>query len=260
MLAQSATALPGDDWAYEPKWDGWRGVLTSGRLQSRHEKDLSHRFPELLGQVPDGTTLDGEVVCWQDGRLHFAGLQGRVRGGGANVAFVVFDVLEHQYDDQRGLPYQQRRLLLESLDLSPPLHLVESTASRQTALRWWDEYRLVGIEGLVAKRLSDPYRPGRRDWLKLRHRDTVELVVTGLIGSLHQPSGVVLGQALDAHQRHLAVSLPLQADIALEIAGSAEPLSDRPVTLAFGLPGQDPVSADPRQAEPRRRGPHRQHR
>jgi ATP-dependent DNA ligase len=101
VLARTATELPGDGWAFEPKWDGWRGVLSRGRLTSRHGKDLSRRFPGLLGQLPIGTRLDGEIVCWSHGRLDFAGLQ---RGQRDGICFVAFDVLHAAGNDVRKLP------------------------------------------------------------------------------------------------------------------------------------------------------------
>lgn len=238
-LARPAEALPGDGWAFEPKWDGWRGVLAAGRLSSRHGTDLSRRFSELLRQVPEGRVLDGEIVCWTDGRLDFRGLNRRSAGN--SVAFVVFDILKHGGQDQRRLPYRTRRKLLTTLELRPSLHLVESTTDQTTALRWWEDYRPVGIEGLVAKRLADPYRPGQRDWLKLRHRSTEDFLVVGVTGTAERPSGLVLGQQDGERVRTVAVSLPLSAELSAEIGPQLTPLVDHPVPLAFGLPGQEPV-------------------
>ena len=130
MLARPATALPGEDWAYEPKWDGWRGLLSRERLLSRHGKDLTRHFPELLGLLPAGTLLDGEIICWHQGRLDFTGLQRRVRGSGEQVCFVAFDLLKLDGQDLRPLPYRDRRRLLERLPLRPPLVLVESSTER----------------------------------------------------------------------------------------------------------------------------------
>ena len=207
VLARPARSLPGDGWAFEPKWDGWRGLLTSDMVTSRQGKDLRRHFPELLGLLPTGTTLDGEIVCWRNGRLDFAGLHRRAED--ASVCYVVFDLLEVDGNDLRARPYRERRAVLEGIALAPPLTLVESTADRAVALRWWEDYRAVGIEGLVAKKLDDPYRPGQRDWQKLRHRDTVDMVIIGLIGNPAAPTGVVLGSPTNA-ARPAALSLPLQ--------------------------------------------------
>jgi ATP-dependent DNA ligase len=98
MLARLERTLPrGEQWRYEPKLDGFRGLLwhsTSGSVQllSRNLKDLGAAFPELVsaGQdLPVGTLLDGEIVIADaDGRSNFGapgtprrGQTKRARGG-----------------------------------------------------------------------------------------------------------------------------------------------------------------------------------
>ena len=234
VLARPATELPGEGWVSEPKWDGWRGVLSRTRLRSRHGKDLSRRFPGLLGQLPSGVVLDGEIVCWTDGHLDFAGLQ---RGQRQGICFVAFDVLRCDGEDVRSKPYADRRRLLTGLDLTAPISVVESTTDRATALRWWEDYRAAGLEGLVAKRLDQSYRPGQRDWLKLRHRVTIDLIVTGIMGDPSAPTGVVLGRPrADGRLRNVGVSLPLSADLSRELADLVTITGTRAEPVLLGCP------------------------
>jgi len=96
-----------------------------------------------------------------------------------------------------------------------PLHLVESTTDSATALRWWGDYRYVGLEGLVAKRVNDPYRPGRRDWL--RHCNTEDFLVLGVTGVASAPSALVLGRHDGQRLRVAAVSKPLSVDLSADL-------------------------------------------
>ncbi len=236
MLARTATELPGDGWAYEPKWDGWRGVLTARRLLSRNGKDLSRRFPSLLGLVPAGTTLDGEIVCFLDGRLSFSGL---ARGGRAGIAYVAFDVLRHEGGDVRRDTFRNRRALLETIALPPPLVLVESTNDRAQADIWWDSYQAAGLEGIVAKRLTDPYRPDQRDWLKVKYQHTVDLIVVGVVGPVDRPTGVVLADpSQQSDHKPAATSQPLSGPLSIEIGGLVVPTGEATRSSGAGFFGR----------------------
>ena len=105
------------------------------------------------------------------------------------------------------------------MDLTAPISVVESTTDRAMALRWWEDYRAAGLEGLVAKRLDQPYRPGQGDWLKLRHRTTVDLIVTGIMGDPSAPTGVVVGRPIaNGRVRNVGVWLPSTSDLSRELA------------------------------------------
>jgi bifunctional non-homologous end joining protein LigD len=199
MLARSATRPPdGDGWAFEIKWDGVRvlAYVEDGlRLESRTGEDVTHRYPELQGLAGElrgrRAILDGEVVaCDPDGHPSFQRLQARMgltsptairrRVADTPVTYMAFDVL---YLDDRvtvELPYEERRALLEGLELdgaswqTPRYHLGEGTALLEAT-------RDRDLEGLVAKRLGSPYRPGRRtpDWVKVRNLRRQELVIGG---------------------------------------------------------------------------------
>ncbi len=192
--------------AYEPKFDGWRGLLFSrqGVLQSRQGHDLAGRFPELItaGQTVGDVVLDGEIVATREGRLDFGALAGSPHtrnASGVVVYFVAFDLLAAGRHDHRGRPYRDRRARLAKLmeGVRPPLQLMPSTTDRAKALAAWMQPHAaaVGIEGVLIKRLDGPYQPGRgRDWVKVRYTVVVEAVVIGVTGDPQRPLELVLAR------------------------------------------------------------------
>lgn len=195
MLATLADGVPrGPEWAHEVKWDGMR-VLADVRgggltLTSRSGRDVTVSFPELvpLADLYDDMLLDGEVVSLVDGRPSFGALAERMHVGDARraaraavahpVTFVVFDVVRLLGQDLTRQPWSTRRTLLEQLELDgprvhvPPVHDDGETLLAATA----DQ----GLEGIVSKRRTSAYSPGRRrpagatasapgDGLPLRH-------------------------------------------------------------------------------------------
>jgi DNA ligase-1 len=178
------------DWQAEWKWDGIRSQLLrrAGQtfLWSRGEELVTERFPELgeLGPyLPAGTALDAEVLPWRDGAvLPFAVLQkriGRKKLGKkilaeAPVAVMAYDLLELDGVDLRERPLRDRRRKLEHLirSVHAPDRLLLSPV---IAAASWEELAAIraesrerGVEGLMLKRLSSPYRVGRQrgDWWK----------------------------------------------------------------------------------------------
>jgi bifunctional non-homologous end joining protein LigD len=193
--------LPSDEqgWAYEIKWDGVRAIAYCEpgqvRLESRNLREISGQYPEVraLALELEGrpAVLDGELVAFDEQeRPSFQLLQRRMHVASAAevrrrmretpVTYVIFDLL---YLDRRTMvdrPYEERRAELESLGLdsqswqTPAFHrgdgAVLLAASRER-----------GLEGVVAKRLQSPYRPGRRtrDWIKIKNVRSQELVIGG---------------------------------------------------------------------------------
>jgi DNA ligase-1 len=177
------------DWLVEWKWDGIRAQLLrrggAVYLWSRGEELITERFPELAraaqALLPDGTVLDGEILAWRDGRpLPFAILQRRIGRkkltdkvlAEAPVVFVAYDLLEDEGRDRREAPLAERRAILERrVENGRPFFLpspaVEAPAWEGVA-RVREEARERGVEGLMLKRLTSPYRTGRRkgDWWK----------------------------------------------------------------------------------------------
>ncbi len=193
MLLSRAWELPvGEGWAFEPKWDGFRCLASLGedtRLRSRRGTDLTPRVPELRrlhDRVPVSVVLDAELVAVRSGVPSFDALRRRVLLGrssepGVTVMVVAFDLVVLGGRDITALGYERRRGILESLGIEGPgLQLTLSCpASEGPAL--FAATRDRGMEGVVAKRLGSPYRPGVRstDWVKVKHFTTTEFTVGG---------------------------------------------------------------------------------
>jgi ATP-dependent DNA ligase len=223
----AASALPGGT-VYEPKWDGFRVALTrdgpSVRLWSRQGKDLGGAFPEVLAageeHVPPGCAIDGEVVCWKNDRLDFDALQRRLSATARTigrlvrdepVSYVVFDLLAVAGRDVRDHPYHVRRALLEELATGwePPFTLCPSTRDRSQAEEWMRDYPVAGVEGIVAKGADQGYAGGRREWLKVKRRNTFELICGAVSGTIEHPETLILGRFVDGELRVVGRTAPV---------------------------------------------------
>jgi bifunctional non-homologous end joining protein LigD len=281
MLARVTERPPrGDGWAFEVKWDGVRALAFLGsepRLCSRRGEDVTRRYPELTGLAAAlggrRALLDGEIVClMDDGTPSFQRLQRRMgltseaesrrRSSIEPVTFVAFDLLH--LDDRSLLraPYAERRALLAELGLDgphwrTPAHHVGDGEAILAAAR---ERRL---EGLVAKRIESPYRPGRRsaDWLKLALRRRQEFVIggwhpgegvrSGRIGSLavgYWDSTPTEAARLGSEQRLVcagAVGSGLTQAALAELERRLEPLRRPTSPFAFATPQRETRYCDP---------------
>jgi ATP-dependent DNA ligase len=199
MEALLAAELPeGDGWQYEPKWDGFRCIARrDGKnvaMISRSGKPLGRYFPEVLEIL--GTTkeksfaVDGELILPLADRVDFEALQMRLHPAESRIRklaketparLMLFDVLKigpKAFDD-RSLVDRRRALeafyeanAVEGLLLSP------STVDRDVALGWLE--RSGGaLDGVVAKRLDQPYRFGERAMIKVKQLRTADCVVGG---------------------------------------------------------------------------------
>jgi len=195
MEAELVRELPvGDGWQYEPKWDGFRGVFENmGKelaMWSRNERPLLRYFPELrsLGELlPAKSALDGEIVIARDGALDFDAMQTRLHPAESRIRklsaeipaeYVVFDVLVWDGEPVWKLPLEERRVRVESLSgyrLSP------ATRDVAEARAWLERFEALGLDGVIAKRLGSPYRPGSRDAVvKVKEHRTADCVVIGV--------------------------------------------------------------------------------
>jgi ATP-dependent DNA ligase len=188
QLALSRRELPeGDGWAFEPKYDGFRAIVfvdgAETMLQSRGGKPLSRYFPELA--FPPGRyVLDGEIVIAAgDGREDFGALQQRIHPAASRIerlaaetpaAYVVFDLLARDDESWLRRPFAERRGGLEAMDAGE-LRLSPLTRDRAKAEPWLRE-----VEGVIAKQLDAPYRPGeRKGMVKVKRLRTIDCVVVG---------------------------------------------------------------------------------
>jgi ATP-dependent DNA ligase len=196
MEAQLVRSLPeGDGWQYEPKWDGFRGVLENDggelALLSRNDRPLLRYFPELapLGELlPPHSALDGEIVIARDGALDFDSMQmrlhpaeSRIRKLSAEIPaqFIAFDILLWDGEPIWKLPLEERRAALERL--AKGFTLSPATRDLADARGWLDRFEAMGLDGVVAKKLGVPYLPGSRDGVvKVKEEKTADAVVVGL--------------------------------------------------------------------------------
>lgn len=263
---QDVIPLPGEfagGCAYELKWDGFRLVAvcrpTGTTLWSRRGTDLTRRFPDvaiaLERQVPSGVVLDGEVVVWNGDRLDFDLLSRRLVTGPAEMpalaarwpaSYVAFDVLARDTTDLRPRPWTVRREQLVELAATwrPPLQLAPATEDPATAASWFAAYAEAGVEGLVVKPVRSRYTPGRRTWVKVKHRQTYEMIVGGVLGPLQRPDFLVLGRYRDGELIIVARSVRLGDAQAAAMANlltpptGIHPWPDHVSGGRFGEPGE----------------------
>jgi bifunctional non-homologous end joining protein LigD len=208
-------------YGYEIKWDGVRAIaLCSGgrvRLESRTLRDTAPQYPEVraLGRQLGSrdAVLDGELVAIdEDGRPSFQRLQARMhlasdsvirrRSRDVPVTYMVFDLLYLEGRPTMELAYEQRRELLEALELegpnwqTPSYHRGEGKALLGAS-------RERGLEGIVAKRLDSAYLPGLRSkaWLKVKNVRAQEIVIGGWIPGKGRREDMI-GALLAGYQEH----------------------------------------------------------
>jgi bifunctional non-homologous end joining protein LigD len=198
MLATlAADAFDDPAWMFEPKWDGVRTLAVCGettKLFSRNNNDMTATYPELhkLHEqlVALDAVVDGEIVAFEKGRPSFEKLQSRINlqnerdiqraTKNCPVTFIAFDLL--YLDGRRVYPQavEERKELLEKLVVVSP-HIQVSTFVLEEGSALSDAAKARGLEGVVAKKLGSPYRPGKRskDWLKIKVTHEVDVVVGG---------------------------------------------------------------------------------
>lgn len=184
----------GERWQYEPKWDGFRGVLENDggelALWSRNGRPLLRYFPELrpLGDLlPPHSALDGEIVIERGGRVDFDAMQMRLHPAESRIrklaaetpsTYVAFDILlwEGEPVHQRPLGERRRELLARArgFRLSP------ASSDIAQARAWLDRLETLGLDGIVAKRVDLAYAPGSRDAVrKVKKHKTADCVIVG---------------------------------------------------------------------------------
>lgn len=199
MEARLVDALPaGSDWAYEPKWDGFRCIARRDgdaiTLTSKSGKPLGRYFPDVVALLANLAqlrfVLDGELVIAAGDGLSFAALQMRLHPAESRVrklaaetpaSFMLFDCLAHDGKDLTTLPFAERRAALEAFHArsgDPRLLLSPLTRNAATA-RQWLERGGKALDGVVAKRLDLPYRPAERAMAKIKQHRSADCVVGG---------------------------------------------------------------------------------
>jgi ATP-dependent DNA ligase len=247
MLAKLTREMPpAGDVIYEPKWDGFRCVVFRDGdeldLQSRNQKPLLRYFPELrepmLAQLPDRVVLDGEVVVANESGLDFDALQLRQHPAASRIkklaaeipaSYVAFDLLALGDRSLLETPFAERRAALEGLlrDARPPIYLTPATRERDVAVDWFSRFEGAGLDGVVAKPVTDGYQPGKRAMLKVKHDRTCDCVVAGF--RVHK-DGNGIGSFLlglyddDGVLHHVGVASGIAAKLRAELATEVEDL------------------------------------
>ncbi|WP_373323021.1 non-homologous end-joining DNA ligase [Desulforamulus aquiferis] len=197
MLATTAEPFDSQDYLYEIKWDGYRGLAYLGQqttILSRNQLDLTPRFPELQGlhlrarEKP--TILDGEIVVLKEGKPSFSSLQARGKisdplrinrlARQLPAIFIAFDILYVAGRDVTRLTVTERKEILERIVEQGP-ELIISQSVIGSGVQFFKQVTKSGLEGVMAKRIDSPYLPGKRSgyWKKIRVIKSADLVICG---------------------------------------------------------------------------------
>ena len=248
MEAKLVEALPNEEgWQYEPKWDGFRALLMRDgddvAIKSKSGKPLGRYFPEIVALIRHLSAtqfiLDGELVLPQGGALSFDALQARLHPAESRIQrlsretpaqVMLFDCLWWGEEDLRGAPLHLRRARLEEglrgearedWRLSPfSLDVGDARA--------WLAASGGALDGVIAKRLDDPYRPGERAMLKVKQHRTADCVVGGFrrVEGGTGVASLLLGLYDDAGLlNHVGFTSGLSAAQRESLAAELEPLA-----------------------------------
>lgn len=258
MEAKLVAELPeGPGWQYEPKWDGFRAMVYRDgpdvEILSKSGKSLARYFPEVVALIASARrerfAVDGELILPRGDVLSFDALQARLHPAASRIErlsretpaqLMLFDCLSIDGGDLTAVPLTDRRKALERFhhgDGGATLLLSPRTSDIEVARSWLAQGG-GALDGVVAKRLDDPYRAGERAMLKVKQHRTADCVVGGFrrakdgrgVGSL------LLGLYDDQGRlNHVGFTSGIAADERIELAARLEPLIAAP-----GFTGKSP--------------------
>ena len=207
--AELVETIPeGAGWQYEPKWDGFRGVLENDNgelaLWSRNGRPLLRYFPELRplgGLLPPHSALDGEIVIEREGRLDFDAMQMRLHPAESRIrklsaetpaTYVAFDVLLWNGEPVHERPLAERRKKL--IEVASGFTISITSADIAVARRWLERLEVIGLDGIICKRIDVAYKPGSREAVKkVKHHKTVDCLIVGYRTSGERIATLLLG-------------------------------------------------------------------
>jgi bifunctional non-homologous end joining protein LigD len=171
MQSRPGPLSSGDGWSFEPKYDGFRAVVSTERglrVRSRRGSGMTDALPELQA-MPEGLVLDGELVAWKGRDPYFPALCRRILNGDTSIrlTYLVFDLLGLDGTDLTSRPYEERRSLLEQLDLAGQHWNITEVFDDGPAL--YAAVCELGLEGVVAKRTTSGYGASVRGWVKIKN-------------------------------------------------------------------------------------------
>jgi ATP-dependent DNA ligase len=250
MLAKLSREIPGGDgWLFEPKWDGFRCVVTRDgdemELTSRSERPFTRYFPELLpvlaDALPDRVIVDGEIVIPDsDGKgLDFDALLQRIHPAASRVnrlaeetpsVFIAFDLLAEGDESWLPRPMGERRArLLELVKPGPSVFVTPASTDVAVANDWFTTFEGAGLDGVVAKRLDDPYQPDKRALVKVKHQRTADCALAGY--RIHK-DGQGVGSMLlglfddDGVMHHVGVAAAFTASERKQLLAELTPMTE----------------------------------
>ncbi|HEX8421046.1 MAG TPA: ATP-dependent DNA ligase [Sphingomonas sp.] len=199
MEARLVEELPEEDgWQFEPKWDGFRAIVVREgdeiRIHSKLGKPLARYFPEVVAQVASlgapRFVLDGELILPVGEILSFDALQQRLHPAQSRIRrlseetpaqMMLFDCLSIGDQSYRDRPLCDRRAALETFhrEHGGPAMLLSPASTSRTQGQGWLAGSGGALDGVVAKRLDEPYRSGERAMLKVKQHRTADCVVGG---------------------------------------------------------------------------------
>lgn len=199
MEAKLVAALPVDGgWQFEPKWDGFRAIVPrlgdDIAIMSKSGKPLDRYFPEIVATIKAvgarAFTLDGELILPVGGVLSFDALQARLHPAASRIErlaretpaqLMLFDCLMLDGRDLIDEPLSERRRCLEAFhaDHGGPALLLSDRTDDIDVARSWLARAGAALDGVVAKRLTEPYRSGERAMLKVKQHRSADCVVGG---------------------------------------------------------------------------------
>ena len=270
MMATLAPLPDDGDYAYEVKWDGMRAIAYSEpgrlRLETRTLREITRGFPELgrlqrqLGARR--AVLDGEIVALDDqGRPSFQRLQARIHlTGSAEIAraakaqpviYMIFDLLYLDGESLMASDYRTRRARLEQLQLQGDAWRVPPTLDG-TGEDVLAASRAAGLEGIVAKRVDSPYKPGYRgrEWLKIKNVMRQEFVVGGFTPGSGRRKGsigaLLVGYYADGELHYAGKVGTGYSDADLDmLTKRLKPLVRKRSPFAHGTPPKDATFVKP---------------
>jgi ATP-dependent DNA ligase len=202
MEARSVEAIPdGSEWQYEPKWDGFRCLLTRNvdavAMHSKSGQDLGRYFPEVAAAAltlrEKSFVLDGELVVPVSGRFSFDDLLQRIHPAASRIKklseqtpalFLAFDLLRKGKSELAAAPLRQRRIRLEDFAArcfpgASLFRLSPASLKLKDAERWLASAG-GGSDGVIAKRLDLPYQAGNREGMqKIKRHRSADCVIGG---------------------------------------------------------------------------------
>ncbi len=250
MLSKAAAEIPvGEGWHYEPKWDGFRCIVFRDgddlELTSRNERPFTRYFPELIeplkASLAPRCVIDGEIVIPSavgEGldfdallqRIHPAESRVRRLAAQTPAAFVAFDILAGDDQSLLNTTLADRLQLLEGAlrTAQPPIYLCPTTQDPEVARDWFVRFEGAGLDGVIAKRLSDIYTPDKRTLVKVKHGRTADCAVAGY--RIHKDGKGVGSLLLGLHDddgklHHVGVTAAFTAKFRGELLDLLEPLT-----------------------------------